>query len=85
VRAPPIEERPEVAWLRVRYVGQHEFQVLDRVAFIEIDLPEQPRHQHARRESELQHAEATTAAFERLEVLGPVIVEVRLSEDLLAG
>ena len=51
----------------------------------EIDLPEQPRHQHVRREYELRRAEATTAAFERLEVLGPVIVEVKLSEDLLAG
>jgi len=38
-----------------------------------------------RREYELRRAEATTAAFERLEVLGPVIVEVQLSEDLLAG
>ena len=51
----------------------------------EIDLPEQPRHQHVRREYELRRAEATTAAFERLEVLGPVIVEVKLSENLLAG
>lgn len=51
----------------------------------EIDLPEQPRHQHPRREYELRRAEATTAAFERLEVLGPVIVEVKLSEDLLAA
>ena len=49
------------------------------------DSPEQPRHQHARREYELRRAEATTAAFERLEVLGPVIVEVKLSEDLLAA
>jgi predicted metal-dependent hydrolase len=51
----------------------------------ENDLPEQPRHQHVRREYELGRAEATTAAFERLEALGPVIVEVKLTEDLLAS
>lgn len=44
-----------------------------------------PRLQHVRRECELRRAEATTAACERLEVLGPVIVEVKLSEDLLAA
>ena len=33
----------------------------------------------------LSPTEATAAAFERLEVLGPVIVEAKVAEDLLAG
>jgi len=41
----------------------------------EIDLPEQPRHQHVRREYELRRADATTAALERLEVLGRAVPE----------
>jgi hypothetical protein len=48
-------------------------------------LPEQPEHQRARREYELRRAQATAAGFERLEVLGPLIVEAKLSEDPLAG
>ncbi len=51
----------------------------------EVELPERPERAGARREYELRRAEATAAAFERLEVLGPVIVEARVAEDLLAG
>jgi hypothetical protein len=51
----------------------------------EIELPERPEHAATRREYEVRRAEATAAAFERLEVLGPVIVEAKVAEDLLAG
>ena len=51
----------------------------------EVDLPERPEHASTRREYELRRAEATATAFERLEVLGPVIVEAKVAEDLLAG
>ncbi len=51
----------------------------------EVELPEQPEHQPIRREYELRRAEATAAGFARLEALGPVIVEAKLSEDPLAG
>ena len=39
----------------------------------EVDLPEAPEHATVRREYELRRAEATASAFDRLEVLGPVI------------
>jgi hypothetical protein len=42
-------------------------------------------HATTRREYEVRRAEATGTAFERLEVLGPVIVEAKVAEDLLAG
>jgi hypothetical protein len=51
----------------------------------DVELPEQPEHQRVRREYELRRAEATAAGFARLEALGPVIVEAKLSEDPLAG
>jgi hypothetical protein len=51
----------------------------------EVELPEQPEHQRVRREYELRRAEATAAGFARLEALGPVIVEAKLSEDPVAG
>ncbi|MHB8958465.1 MAG: recombinase family protein [Candidatus Limnocylindrales bacterium] len=51
----------------------------------EIDLPEAPEHAVARREYELRRAEATASAFERLEALGPVIVEAKVADDLLIG
>ncbi len=51
----------------------------------DVELPEQPEHQPIRREYELRRAEATAAGFARLEALGPVIVEAKLSEDSLAG
>ena len=51
----------------------------------EADLPEAPEHAATRREYELRRAEATASAFERLEVLGPVIVEAKVADDLLIG
>lgn len=57
----------------------------DLRALWEVELPERPEHAGTRREYELRRAEATATAFERLEVLGPVIVEARVAEDLLAG
>jgi hypothetical protein len=51
----------------------------------EVELPEQPEHAATRREYEVRRAQATATAFERLEVLGPVIVEAKVAEDLLAG
>ena len=49
------------------------------------ELPESPEHQHVRHEYELRRAQATAAGFERLEVLGPVIVEAKVSVDPMAG
>ena len=49
------------------------------------ELPDAPDHGGIRREYELRRAEATAVAFERLEALGPVIVEAKLSEDPVAG
>jgi hypothetical protein len=49
------------------------------------ELPDAPDHAAIRREYELRRAEATAVAFDRLEALGPVIVEAKLSEDAVAG
>ncbi len=49
------------------------------------ELPESPEHHEVRREYELRRAQATAAGFDRLEVLGPVIVEAKLSDDPMAG
>ena len=51
----------------------------------EVEPPALPGRDAARRDYELRRAEATAAAFERLEVLGPVIVEAKVADDLLAG
>jgi len=51
----------------------------------DVELPESPEHQDVRHEYERRRAQATAAGFERLEVLGPVIVEVKLSADPMAG
>jgi hypothetical protein len=51
----------------------------------DVELPESPEHQDIRREYELRRAQATAAGFERLEVLGPVIVEAKGSADPMAG
>lgn len=51
----------------------------------EVELPESPEHQRVRHEYERRRAQATAAGFERLEVLGPVIVEAKLSADPMAG
>jgi hypothetical protein len=51
----------------------------------EVDLPEASEHAIVRREYELRRAEATASAFERLEALGPVIVEAKVADDLLIG
>ena len=51
----------------------------------DVDLPEAPGHGTIRREYELRRAEATASAFDRLEVLGPVIVEAKVVDDLLIG
>ena len=48
-------------------------------------LPEAPDDREVRREYELRRAEATAIAFDRLEVLGPDIVEAKLSEDPVTG
>ena len=50
-----------------------------------MELPESPEHQDVRHEYERRRAQATAAGFERLEVLGPVIVEAMLSADPMAG
>jgi hypothetical protein len=49
------------------------------------EFPDAPDHGGIRREYELRRARATAVAFDRLEALGPVIVEAKLSEDPLAG
>ena len=49
------------------------------------ELPESPEHEVIRHEYELRRAQATAAGFERLQVLGPVIVEAKLSEEPMAG
>ena len=51
----------------------------------DVELPESPEHQGVRLEYERRRAQATAAGFERLEVLGPVIVETKLSADPMAG
>ncbi len=51
----------------------------------DVELPESPEHQDVRHEYERRRAQATAAGFERLEVLGPVIVEAKLSADPIAG
>jgi hypothetical protein len=51
----------------------------------EAELPDSLLHAATRRDFEQRRAEATATAFERLEVLGPVIVEAKVAEDLLAG
>ncbi len=50
----------------------------------DVELPESPEHQGVRHEYERRRAQATAAGFERLEVLGPVIVEAKLA-DPMAG
>jgi len=50
-----------------------------------MEQPESPEHQDVRHEYERQRAQATAAGFERLEVLGPVIVEAKPSADPMAG
>ena len=49
------------------------------------NLPEAPGHTAVRREYEVRRAEATASAFDQLEVLGPVIVEAKVADDLLIG
>ena len=51
----------------------------------EVELPEATEHGATRREYELRRAEATASAFDRLEALGPVIVEAKVADDLLIG
>jgi hypothetical protein len=51
----------------------------------DVELPESLDHRCVRHEYELRRAQATAAGFERLEVLGPVIVEVKVSADPMAG
>ena len=51
----------------------------------DVDLPVSPEHKDVRREYERRRAQATAAGFERLEVLGPVIVEAKVSADPMAG
>ena len=51
----------------------------------DVELPESPEHQDVRHEYERRRAQATAAGFERLEVLGPVIVEAKLSADPMGG
>jgi hypothetical protein len=50
----------------------------------EVELPESPEHQSVGHEYERRRAQATAAGFGRLEVLGPVIVEAKLSADPMA-
>jgi hypothetical protein len=57
----------------------------DLCSLWDVELPESPEHQIVRREYELRRAQATAAGFERLEVLGPVIVEAKISADPMAG
>lgn len=49
------------------------------------ELPESPEHEVIRHEYELRRAQATAAGFDRLGVLGPVIVEAKVSADPMAG
>ena len=74
-RTPPASVDPAraIAWLK------------DLRSLWEVDLPEAPERATVRREYELRRAEATASAFERLEALGPVIVEARIADDLLIG
>ena len=51
----------------------------------EVELPEAPEHGATRREYKLRRAEATASAFDRVEALGPVIVEAKVADDLLIG
>lgn len=55
----------------------------------DVELPESPEHQDLRRECELRREQAAAAGFERLEVLGPVIVEAsdgrRLAGPIVAA
>ena len=51
----------------------------------DVEMPESPEHKDVRHEYERRRAQATAAGFERLEVLGPVIVEAKLSADPMAG
>jgi hypothetical protein len=69
-----------------RSYGRDEYEasvpfVLERVddlrSLWEVELPEQPEHVATRRDCEVRRAQATAPAFERLEVLGPVIVEAK--------
>ena len=47
----------------------------------DVELPLALEHATVRDEYERRRAEATAAAFERLEALGPLIVEVQLAQD----
>jgi hypothetical protein len=51
----------------------------------DVELPESREHQGVRHEYERRRALATAAGFERLEVLGPVIVEAKVPADPMAG
>jgi hypothetical protein len=59
--------------------------VSDLHALWEVDVPEAPELATFRREDKLRRAETTASAFDRLEALGPVIVEARVADDLLIG
>jgi hypothetical protein len=54
-------------------------------ALWDAELPESPEHHGVRLEYERRRAQVAAAGFERLEVLGPVIVEAKLSADPMAG
>jgi hypothetical protein len=51
----------------------------------DVELPESPEYKDVRHEYELRRAQATAAGFERVEVLGPLIVEAKVSADPMAG
>ena len=76
-RPPPSATAIDPARI-IAYLG-------DLQSLWDVDLPERQEHGATRREYELRRAEATAAAFERLEALGPVIVEARISPDPLAS
>ena len=51
----------------------------------DVELPESPEQHGVRHAYEMRRAQATAAGFERLEVLGPVIVAAKVSADPMAG
>ena len=79
-----IARRPHPAATRVE-PGRAIAYLDDLRSLWDAELPVAPDHEGIRREYELRRAEATAVAFERLEALGPVMVEAKLSEDPVAG
>ena len=85
-RRPLVSELKAAKTFRSPVTPERALGYLDDLRSLwDVELPESPEHKDVRHEYELRRAQATAAGFERLEVLGPVIVEAKVSADPMAG